>query len=747
MRGQEKSIIEIIISFAAARAGDSIPIGLTKNVSPISAGVNCMYRKGEELLIASQVSSQLTPYIYARKMASRMVNRSAQKPVSKRKRRTDVMNITAGVVAAAILASPLLLSTTTAFHPPSINNPKCHLTSSTTLLATIESEQATPSQFDETDVDFSETKQQQQELRSAPSSSSQRRNQKKKRLFAKNRNNFRHNNNKAMADPAFLQKRTESLLRLTSPENDIIDSMSLGNVGGGNMKVDKRTFDWLIDAWAYSGTDHAVDYAMRLLKRMEHMRDRMTMEEDDSDYELCPDVKTYTKVINAIAKSGKADAGEKAEAILNRMIDMNDPSTMPNTFTYTNVIDAYARSAPHNSNAPYSAQRLAERMEELRAISPLGPVKPTARAWNSVIGAWADWLGEKMPWGEHVGSGAERAESCLDIMDELASATGNEDVRPNSYNFNSVISAWANDGGGDAAFRAEKILERMELLYRQTGQEDVKPRTVTYNAVIDAWAKSGELDGAHRAEMLLDHMMELYETGHNVNAKPNVRSFNTVLNAWAKSGVFDAPGRALQVLSRMEELANSDWDDVLPDATSFATVINAYARSNSFGKADNAYEVYAHMKELYDSTGNTKLRPNNIIYNSVLNACAFSMGDFEEQTRAVNIANLMLIGLDESPYGKPDHITYGTYLKVIANQMDPGPARAEVAAKIFQRCARDGMVGGMVLRQLRELGMSDEQYEELVGVSIWEAPSLSDLPSSWTCNVIEGKRLRRRQFR
>jgi len=632
------------------------------------------------------------------------------------------MNITAaGVAAAALVASPLMLSATIAFRPPACGQTRRSPASSSTLFATIESQQeqqATSIQFhdlsDDQDGNISENQQQQQQ------------NKKKQRLFAKNDNNFRYNNNKAMADPTFLQKRTETLLRMTSPENIVIDSMSLGNVGGGNMKVDKRTFDWLIDAWAYSGTDHAVEYAMRLLKRMEHFKDRVTMGDDDSDnYELCPDVKTYTKVINAIANSGMEDAGEQAEAILNRMIDMNDPSTMPNTYTYTNVIDAYARSAPNNPNAPYSAQRLAERMEELRASSSSELVKPTARAWNSVIGAWADWMGEEMPWGEYVGSGAERAECCLDIMDELASRTGNEDVRPNSYNFNSVISAWANDSGDDAAFRAEKILERMEVLYRQTGQEDVKPRTVTYNAVIDAWAKSGELDGAHRAELLLGHMMELFETGHNVDAKPNVS----------------------KVLSRMEELANFGWDDVLPDATSFATVINAYARSNTFGKADSAYDVYLYMKQMYDATGNIKLRPNNIIYNSVLNACAFTMGDFEEQSRAMDIANSMLMGLGESPYGKPDHITYGTYLKVISNQMEPSQARNELAATVFRKCARDGMVGGMVLRQLREMGMADEDYEELVGISIWKTPSLSDLPSSWTCNVIEGKRLRRRQFR
>ena len=693
---------------------------------------------------------------------------------SKVKRRNEgIISVKAAGVAASILIASHSFTTIDAFRPPSTyysQTPRYPPSSSSTItssFATIESQQeqlildgqddVSPQRQQEQD----EQQQQQRLIPSPPSSPStsatdstqQSQKTTKQRLFAKSNNNFRHNNNKAMADPTFLQKRTETLLRMTSPENNnIIDSMSLGNVGGGNMKVDKRTFDWLIDAWAYSGTDNAVDNALRLLKRMEHFKDRMTMNEVNGEeiYEysnVCPDVKTYTKVINAIANSGMEDAGEQAESILNRMIDMDDPATIPNTYTYTNVIDAYARSAPCNPNAPYSAQRLAERMEELRASSSSDIVKPTARAWNSVIGAWADWMGEEMPWGEYIGNGAERAERCLDIMDELASRTGNEDVRPNSYNFNSVISAWANNGGGESAFRAEKILERMEVLYRRTSREDVKPRTATYNAVIDAWAKSGEMDGAHRAELLLGHMMELFETGHNVDAKPNVRSFNSVLNAWAKSGDPDAPTRAREVLSRMEELANMDWEDVLPDTTSFATVINAFARSNMFGKAESAYDVYLYMKEMYAATGNTKLQPNNIIYNSVLNACAFTMGDIEEQTRAMDIANSMLMGLDDSPYGKPDHVTYGTYLKVITNQMEPSKARDQIVETIFRKCARDGMVGGMVLRQLREMGMADEAYENLVGISIWDAPSLSELPNSWTCNVIEGKRLRRRQFR
>jgi hypothetical protein len=350
-----------------------------------------------------------------------------------------------------------------------------------------------------------------------------------------------------------------------------------------------------------------------------------------------------------------------------------------------------------------------------------------------------------MAWGR-IGSGAERAEACLEIMEELANTTGNEEVRPNSFNYNSVISALANSQDEGAASRAEKILERMENLYRTTGDFDVRPRTATYNAIIDAWAKSGEIDAADRAELLLGHMMELYETGHNPDAKPNVRSFNSVLNAWAKSGHPMAPYKAGELLARMEELDWAGQLNVSPDATSFATAINAYARSHTYDKARSAYDLFLHMKELYDASGKPTLRPNNVVYNSVLNACAFSIGDLEEQSQAIEIANAMLVGLDESPYGKPDQVTYGTYLKVINNQMPLTEARHQVVETVFRKCAKDGMVGEMVLRQMREMGL-EEIYENLVGKTIWGELKLSDFPSEWTCNVVEGKRMRRWQFR
>jgi len=663
------------------------------------------------------------------------------------------------VIAGALFVSPLAVSAFqlpssaihTKYHPPvvSSNSRGCETSNlplhqlNASLLSDAEEQQQTAAAAalsninlrDANDIIKRAVKQQNGTSRSHQQRQKGGRNKQHQRNVYKSRKN-----NKAMADPEFLRKRTEKLLRNTNGKT--------GNFGLGGLKVDKRTFDWLLDAWTHSGEHDAADYALSLLSRMEELR-------DNGKSPVSPDVKSYTKAINAIARSGRADAGEQAETILNRMIQQSDEEEegggglRPNTYTYTYVIDAYARSS--SSKAPHAAQRLIERMEELRAEGD-PEVRPTTRAWNSVIAAWAQWKGEEMAWG-HIGSGAERAEACLGIMEELANTTGNEEVRPNSYNYNSVISALANSHDEGAASRAEKILQRMEDLYRTTGDESVKPRAATYNAIIDAWAKSGEVDAGDRAELLLAHMMELYETGHNLDAKPNIRSFNSVLNAWAKSGHPTAPERAGDVLDRMEELSDGrggdnggEWNDVSPDATSFATAINVYARSHCFGKAQCAYEIFTHMKELHEASGKKGLRPNNVVYNSVLNACAFTVGDLEEQSQAVEIANAMLVDLDKSSYGRPDQITYGTYLKVINNQMPDSESRGQVVETIFRKCAKDGMVGQMVLRQLREMQM-EEVYENLMGKSFWGDVDLRDLPQEWTCNVIEGKRMRRKQFR
>ena len=171
----------------------------------------------------------------------------------------------------------------------------------------------------------------------------------------------------------------------------------------------------------------------------------------------------------------------------------------------------------------------------------------------------------------------------------------------------------------------------------------------------------------------------------------------------------------------------------------------AWARSTAHGKADRALNLFREMESLYEA-GNIKLRPTVVSYNAVMNACAYtSNSDLHEQNRAIEIAHKMLRKLENSPYGDPDQVTYGTFLKVCAFQMSDCSSRHQIVDSIFKKCCMDGQVGNLVLQQIRTIA-DEEQYYRLVGRSIDEEIRMEDLPSDWWCNVVEGRWRRRKHL-
>lgn len=399
------------------------------------------------------------------------------------------------------------------------------------------------------------------------------------------------NNNPAMGDTAFLRKRTSDLMHVTSPDQcDAFDISSCDeSLRRGGMKVGLKTFNFLIDAWAFSGELDAADQALRLLDRMEEMYHNSLVgssngsDGDDGEYshepnpgfKICPDVRSYTKVINALSRSMRPDAGELAERILDKMETVaasgENPSAKPNTYTYVAAIEAHANSGVEGS--PQKTEEILERMIE-RYQSGDAEIRPNARCFNAAINAYAK---SDLP------DAAQQAEYLLNRMDDMY-MSGLEEAKPNSFNYNSLITAWANCGGhggaadhyfevGYSAEKAAEILERMEQSFAY-GDPACRPTTVSFNAVIDAYAKSGLEDAAERAEEVLRRMEDLYEAGE-LDVKPNTRSFNSVINAWAKSSQrLDAAEKAQDLLDFMTRLYEAGNDTVRPDVHSFCTVIN-----------------------------------------------------------------------------------------------------------------------------------------------------------------------------
>ena len=378
----------------------------------------------------------------------------------------------------------------------------------------------------------------------------------------------RRNHNEAMGDISFLRKRTSDLLSLTS-EDELAVHGGEGIPLSRGMKVDQKTFNFLIDAWAFSGESDAADRAMELLTRMEELQSTPTYQST-----ICPDVRSYTKVINALSRSRRPEAGEIGEEMLNKMEYLHEsgvnPSAKPNTFTYTAVIEAYA-----NAGVEGSAQKTEDILERMIHNYQQGnpDVRPNARCFNAAINAYAK--------SGYPGS-SERAEYLFRRMDGLY-MSGLEEAKPNTFNYNSLITALANSPEPGSTERAADILERMEASYA-SGDKDCKPTTVSFNAVIDAYAKSGNDDAAQKAENVVRHMEYLFEAGEDI--KPNTRSFNSVINAWAKSGQEDAASRAQELLNYMTTLYETGNKAVRPDRHSYCTVINGKKLNRLFNSSE-----------------------------------------------------------------------------------------------------------------------------------------------------------------
>jgi hypothetical protein len=151
------------------------------------------------------------------------------------------------------------------------------------------------------------------------------------------------------------------------------------------------------------------------------------------------------------------------------------------------------------------------------------------------------------------------------------------------------------------------------------------------------------------------------------------------------------------------------------------------------------------MVKLHEA-GNKSLKPNIVAINAVINACAYTNnGDVDEQNQAMEIARGQLRLLESSDFGSPDQVTYGTFLKVCANQMPDCEKRQQIIELVFKKCVKDGQVGNLVLQQLKAMGPAS-LYRRLVRRDIEEEIKMENVPHEWRCNVVEGKWRRRRNI-
>lgn len=492
-------------------------------------------------------------------------------------------------------------------------------------------------------------------------------------------------------------ERAETLLDALETNHDrllMIEEESLGDGVTGNLTSNRHlrslipsiaSYNCVLHAWAVSGggadaAERAQAIVERMLRRCRNYSSGrgncgLGRNGDDIVPPSEPSTISLNSSINAWAKSGVRNAGDKAEEVF-RTIELwtHDcekrresiaggaiyHGCKANSRSFSGIVDAWANSRAGSSGA--------DRVETILGLF-VKKSNPDVIFFNSVINAIA-----KSGQGSR---GAEMAEGVLRTMQDLhqsnESSRGSDqfDLKPNTRTLSLIMKCWANSAAeGEnplfAARRAEEILTRMEELYK--GGSDVKPNVVSFTTCITAWARCRRFQGAaEHAEEILNRMLKMYESSGDEEVKPTTSTFNSVISAWARSGRSDGAERAEAVLNRLDDFGT-------PDTVSYNAVIDSFSKSHGRGGGRKAVLLLERM----ESSG---VKPDLVTYNTTIDALSKDGAD-DSAHRADLLLQKMEDLADDCTSGV-DNFSFTSCINAYSRSADPH--KAKKARNVLQR--------------------------------------------------------------
>ena len=138
------------------------------------------------------------------------------------------------------------------------------------------------------------------------------------------------------------------------------------------------------------------------------------------------------------------------------------------------------------------------------------------------------------------------------------------------------------------------------------------------------------------------------------------------------------------------------------------------------------------MRKQYQLDGSASLKPNIVVYTAVINACN-KPADSSEKEECFQIAQLCMEEILHGDVGKPNFLTFATFLGVCSSTLLPSMRRDYIVMKTFEHCCAAGQVGKIVMEKLK-LAASPALYKDLLAETS-DRDGFLQLPCAWTVNV------------
>ena len=438
----------------------------------------------------------------------------------------------------------------------------------------------------------------------------------------------------------------------------------------------------------------------------------LNLMEQSDDKDVRPDVRSYSEVILAYSTNGcdrrktrlSQQNALKCFSLLQRLEDANDiRGKRSNVYAYTMVISALG-----SAGLIEKAQALLIKMLDKSSGSVpgqhLSSDRPNEKTYYALMKGWARC------------QEPQKVEEVLNLMEKLYVKCNDQAARPSLLCYNIALNCWAKAG---LAKRSLNVLHRMETIAQTKAIPGIFPDIISYNTCMYALVKTLSQSVIEEVEDLLTHM-------HANGCKPDAVTFNTLLSAYGKHGsrsplTVKQVERVNIVLETMKSEYNRTQSmGIKPTEVTYNAVINALAKSKAPNKAKRSQELLHELKK-------EKAIPNLYVFTSVLNACSYTKGDDDEREEALSILFSTFQDLRRNGL-RPNHITYHTLLRGIANLMPNSRERDDVLVTVFGRCANEGQVSGKVFYAYKS-AVSSKQFQNL------QISSAKSIPLKWRRNI------------
>jgi uncharacterized protein (UPF0335 family) len=372
------------------------------------------------------------------------------------------------------------------------------------------------------------------------------------------------------------------------------------------------------------------------------------------------------------------------------------------------------------------------------------------------------------------------------LAEDIFKRMEQEQVTPTTASFNCVNTTFPQTGKTDVLPKARPLLKRLE-------QENV-PDVVSCNSVLAVCLSGASPRASEISRSMISHMMREYESGNdqmlprpssftrlftklyaersNIQAKtsvalvngmkfpdekfalacftyaltvcslsrdidaptyadhlwqklknPSLECFNLLLKTFANHPRHKASQKAEAVLH-----ANGSRSDWKPTSVSLNLVVEAVAKSRRTDAAQQAFSLLQRFNSQISGSASLSL---------VLMACAMvPSSDKGERLHTFNLAVRAFTNWQEGG-GVINSLHYHRLLTCAIRLAPTSQARITMAKGIFDNCLAAGLVDKYIFRRFWGLAPLKVR-EDLLGRDVPE-PSVTDLPSEWTCRVSSRK--------